>query len=150
MNTHRFFTWFLVFCLLLPALPVQAQETPDAPAQVQAYISVNSPGDEGDADTGDGICGTTGKRSPEMPGMGEGEIWLVGQNVTTDSRGNGLFTVALPGPLPAGYAVAGTLTDPDGNTSEFQYFKILTRRREEREENHLQLRGIAPSRETKS
>lgn len=54
-----------------------------------------------------------------FPGFGEGENWLASQDVTTDLRGNGIFTVTLPGPLPAGYGVAGTLTDPDGSTSEF-------------------------------
>ena len=54
-----------------------------------------------------------------FPGFGEGENWLASQDVTTDVRGNGIFTVTLPAALPAGYAVAGTLTDPDGSTSEF-------------------------------
>jgi hypothetical protein len=58
-------------------------------------------------------------QSQTWPGMGEGETWLVGQDVTTDVGGNGRFTVTLPAALPAGYAVAGTLTDPDGSTSEF-------------------------------
>jgi len=44
MNTHRLLTWLLVICLLLPVLPVQAQETPTTPAEAQAYISVNSLG----------------------------------------------------------------------------------------------------------
>ncbi len=67
MKAHRFLTWLLLGCLLLPALPVQAQDTP---AQVQAYFSVNSLGDEGDPDTGDGICDTTGRRNPETPYSG--------------------------------------------------------------------------------
>lgn len=54
-----------------------------------------------------------------FPGFGEGENWLASQDVTTDARGDGVFTVTLPSALPAGYAVAGTLTDPDGSTSEF-------------------------------
>jgi hypothetical protein len=33
---------------------------------------------------------------------------------------------------------------------QIQYFTNLTRWREEREENHLYLRGIAPSREAES
>ncbi|MEJ5198006.1 MAG: right-handed parallel beta-helix repeat-containing protein, partial [Anaerolineae bacterium] len=70
MNTHRFLNWVLVLCLLLPALPVQAQDTPFTPTQTQASISVNSLGDEGDADTGDGICDTTGRRSPPAPYSG--------------------------------------------------------------------------------
>jgi CSLREA domain-containing protein len=61
MTTHRFFVRLLVFCLLVTALPLQAQGAPHAP---QATITVNSLGDEADADTGDGICDTEGKRQP--------------------------------------------------------------------------------------
>jgi len=70
MNTQHFLTWVLVICLLLPTLPVQAQDAPAVPVAPQAYISVNSLGDEADADTGDGICDTTGKRSPATPYSG--------------------------------------------------------------------------------
>jgi len=70
MTTHRFLTWLIVIGLLLPALPAQAQDAPTTPDAPQAYISVNSLGDEADADNGDGICDTTGKRSPATPYSG--------------------------------------------------------------------------------
>ena len=70
MKPYRRLTWLLMLALLLAALPAQAQDTPTAPDAPQAYISVNSLGDEADADTGDGICDTTGKRSPATPYSG--------------------------------------------------------------------------------
>ena len=39
--------------------------------------------------------------------------------VTTNSIGDALFTVVIPGNLPAGKAITATATDPAGNTSEF-------------------------------
>jgi pimeloyl-ACP methyl ester carboxylesterase len=53
------------------------------------------------------------------PGYGEGKTWLATQDVPTDLHGNAVFTLTLPGAPGAGHAIAGTLTDPDGNTSEF-------------------------------
>lgn len=53
------------------------------------------------------------------PGYGEGRTWLATQDVQTDVHGNVVFTLTLPSAPSTGYAIAGTLTDPDGNTSEF-------------------------------
>jgi len=65
MRIHQLSIWLLVFSLLLPTLAAQAQDPSTIPRSSQATILVNSLGDEGDPDTGDGICDTTGKRSPE-------------------------------------------------------------------------------------
>lgn len=65
MRSYLQLLWLLVLCLLMAGLPVQAQDLPGWPTTTGSAILVNSLGDEGDPDTGDGICDTTGKRSPE-------------------------------------------------------------------------------------
>lgn len=66
MNSHRFLTWLVVMCLLFPTMSVRAQESPMAPAEVQASIVVNSSGDEDDADLWDGgRCDITGKNGQD-------------------------------------------------------------------------------------
>ena len=52
-------------------------------------------------------------------GFGEGENFLGSTGVTTDGGGNASFAVTFPTPVPAGQFVTSTVTDPDGNTSEF-------------------------------
>ncbi|MDW8318128.1 MAG: right-handed parallel beta-helix repeat-containing protein [Anaerolineae bacterium] len=64
MNLQRILTRLLLFALLVPALPTPLQAMPDTPAQGEATILVNSLGDQGDPDTTDGICDTTGRRDP--------------------------------------------------------------------------------------
>lgn len=65
MNPTPRLLWLVVLVLLLATIPAQAQEGPAQPQAPQTTVLVNSLGDEGDPDTGDGICDTTGKRSPE-------------------------------------------------------------------------------------
>ncbi|RMD58491.1 CSLREA domain-containing protein, partial [Candidatus Parcubacteria bacterium] len=55
-------TFLLVVVLLLALLPLPAEGKGFHPASL-ATITVNSNGDQGDADRGDGICDTTGTRS---------------------------------------------------------------------------------------
>lgn len=61
------------------------------------------------------------------PGYGEGRTWLLTQDVRTTLHGNAAFSVTLPSAPPAGYAAAGTLTDPQGNTSEFSNAPYILR-----------------------
>ncbi len=59
-------------------------------------------------------------------GYGEGELYLGGFDVTTDSGGGAAFAETLPRAAPAGWFVVATATDSTGNTSEFsQCFEIL-------------------------
>jgi parallel beta-helix repeat protein len=53
------------------------------------------------------------------PGFGEGPTWVLNQNIPTDSHGHAAFMLTLPAEPADGYALAATLTDPNGNTSEF-------------------------------
>jgi uncharacterized repeat protein (TIGR01451 family) len=54
-------------------------------------------------------------------GNGQGQIYLGQTTVTTDSSFNASFDVTLTPamPIPSGYAISATATDPSGNTSEF-------------------------------
>lgn len=58
-------------------------------------------------------------RSADPSGFGEGEQFLGATSVTTDGSGDAQFDVTLSAPVPLGYSVTATATDPDGNTSEF-------------------------------
>jgi len=51
-------------------------------------------------------------------GFGEGQIYLGYATSTTDVSGETEFTVFFD-PLPEGYSITATATDPAGNTSEF-------------------------------
>jgi len=66
VRTNRIGTWLLaIFLLVTPAASGHAQSpTPRAPEHALAAIVVNSLGDEGDPDPGDGICDTKGRRNP--------------------------------------------------------------------------------------
>jgi hypothetical protein len=52
-------------------------------------------------------------------GYGEGRIYLGDANAMTDGTCNASFLARLPVPVPPGYAITATATDPAGNTSEF-------------------------------
>ena len=52
-------------------------------------------------------------------GYGEGQTYLGSGSVTTNSDGNGTFTVTLPTMTKYGDVITATATDPSGNTSEF-------------------------------
>jgi hypothetical protein len=55
----------------------------------------------------------------DATGIAEGEIYLGGTNVATDSSGYAGFAVVLPAAAPVDYVITATATDPAGNTSEF-------------------------------
>jgi hypothetical protein len=79
----------------------------------------------------------------DSSGFGEGRTMLGATNVTTDSSGNASFNVTFALPNPAELAIAGTATDPSGNTSEFsptfvtRLLNIATRMRVLTNENVL-------------
>jgi len=50
-------------------------------------------------------------------GYGEGRIFRGWADWTTDGAGEAIFTVFLDPPVPPGHCIAGTATDPTGNTS---------------------------------
>jgi len=52
-------------------------------------------------------------------GYGEGQVYLGQTNLTLGSSCSADFTAYLPAPLPAGWVVTATATDPNNNTSEF-------------------------------
>jgi uncharacterized protein (TIGR02145 family) len=52
-------------------------------------------------------------------GYGEGQTYLGSSSVTTNSAGNGTFTVTLPTMTKYGDVITATATDSAGNTSEF-------------------------------
>ena len=52
-------------------------------------------------------------------GFGEGQVFLGRTSVTTNSSGDGAFTLTLPIVLSTGQVVTATATDAGGNTSEF-------------------------------
>ena len=51
----------------------------------------------------------------------EGQFFLGTVPVTTDGAGNASFSLpaSIPAPVPAGFLITATATDPQGNTSEF-------------------------------
>jgi Domain of unknown function (DUF4347)/Calx-beta domain/FG-GAP-like repeat/WD40-like Beta Propeller Repeat len=51
--------------------------------------------------------------------FGEGETYLGSRLVNLDTNGTATFTYLRDGLLPAGTIITATLTDPNGNTSEF-------------------------------
>jgi len=59
--------------------------------------------------------------SPDWDGAGiaEGRTYLGATSLTTDSDGNGAFSVTLPISAPDDYLITATATDPAGNTSAF-------------------------------
>ena len=58
-------------------------------------------------------------RSCDPSAHGEGEIFLLSRQATTDNNGNADFQVAAPNGVPEGFHLTATATDPQGNTSEF-------------------------------
>jgi hypothetical protein len=56
---------------------------------------------------------------PDPSDYGEGETWIDSVTVTTDNDGNAQLAVAVSPPVPPGYWVTATATDPNNNTSEF-------------------------------
>ncbi|MHC5537246.1 Calx-beta domain-containing protein [Singulisphaera rosea] len=57
--------------------------------------------------------------SMDSSGFGEGQFLLGTRSVTTDAAGNGVINVTLPGAVSSAQYVTATLTDPQGNTSQF-------------------------------
>jgi CSLREA domain-containing protein len=55
----------------------------------------------------------------DASGHGEGDRFLGGATVGTDSSGHGTFTAGGLATIPEGWVVTATATDPVGNTSEF-------------------------------
>jgi titin len=55
----------------------------------------------------------------DSTGYGEGQIYLGDAFVTTSAGCAASFVVKLPMPVPVGYVLTATATDPGGNTSEF-------------------------------
>ncbi len=55
----------------------------------------------------------------DSSGYGEGETFVGSATRITDAGGNVTFTMFLSPPVPVGCCIAGTATDPNGNTSEF-------------------------------
>jgi CSLREA domain-containing protein len=64
MKARQVITWLLLLSILFLGRPVQTQEQPKTSAQAEPSIAVNSAGDQGDPDKGDGIYDTMGKRTP--------------------------------------------------------------------------------------
>jgi uncharacterized repeat protein (TIGR01451 family) len=60
-----------------------------------------------------------GSPGVDQSGYGEGRVYLGATTVTTDGSGNATFNAVLPTPIPLGWFVSATATDPLGNTSEF-------------------------------
>jgi CSLREA domain-containing protein len=52
-------------------------------------------------------------------GYGEGEIYHATHSVTTNASGNATFTFNISPNVPGGDVLTATVTDPDGNTSQF-------------------------------
>ena len=57
-------------------------------------------------------------RSCDPSNHGEGELFLLSRQVTTDGSGNADFQIAIPRQVPAAFYLTATATDPNGNTSE--------------------------------
>jgi parallel beta-helix repeat protein len=57
--------------------------------------------------------------SPVSAGSGEGQLYLGQTNLTLGSACSSNFTAYLSTPVPAGWVVTATATDPNNNTSEF-------------------------------
>lgn len=55
----------------------------------------------------------------DSSGYGEGQIYLGDASVITTANCTASFLVKLPVPVPVGYVLTATATDPAGNTSEF-------------------------------
>ncbi|MEG4202680.1 S8 family serine peptidase [Microcoleus sp. Pol7_A1] len=58
-------------------------------------------------------------QNTDFSGYGEGEKFLVFQNVTTDSSGNATVAINLPLAVSLGQFITATATDTNNNTSEF-------------------------------
>jgi hypothetical protein len=52
-------------------------------------------------------------------GFGEGAVWIGSTDVVTDASGNASFAASVAAAVAPGEVVTATVTDPDGNTSEF-------------------------------
>ena len=59
-------------------------------------------------------------------GHGEGETYLGTDTVTTDTNGDGVFTVIFGAVVPVGHLITATATDPDGSTSEMSLCVAVT------------------------
>jgi hypothetical protein len=55
----------------------------------------------------------------DASGYGEGQLFLGQTNLTLGSSCSSNFTAYLSAPVPAGWVVTATATDPGNNTSEF-------------------------------
>ncbi len=65
-------------------------------------------------------------QSCDPAGYGEGQTYIGGADVTTNSSGNYSFNVTFPVSVPVGYFVTGTAADGVGNTSEFSQCRVVT------------------------
>ena len=61
----------------------------------------------------------------DSSGYGEGQYYLGSTNLTTDASGQVDFVANFAAPLPGRY-LAATATDPDGNTSEFSRWMVVS------------------------
>ncbi|MCP4859521.1 MAG: PKD domain-containing protein [Fuerstiella sp.] len=61
----------------------------------------------------------------DSTGFGEGETFLGAIVVTTDSSGNGNFSITSATLVPVGHFITSTATDPVGNTSEFSAAQVV-------------------------
>jgi hypothetical protein len=55
----------------------------------------------------------------DASGNGEGQVFLGGQDVSTNASGDGSFTFTYPAAVDTGHHITATATDSNGNTSEF-------------------------------
>ncbi|HHY54572.1 MAG TPA: hypothetical protein GYA08_03965 [Chloroflexi bacterium] len=94
MNAHCFLTWLLVLCLLLPALPVQAQDTPDQLLAPQDTYTVNSNGDQPDAYIDDLVCDTQRNPSTSPPTPPSG-LCTLRAAIQTANRWEGRDTIFI-------------------------------------------------------
>jgi len=64
--------------------------------------------------------------TPDASGNGEGQFYLGSTNVTTDGAGNANFSAVVSPLLANARHVTATATDPNGNTSEFSPWIVVS------------------------
>ena len=64
--------------------------------------------------------------NPTCDPSGQGQDFLGSTLTTTDGSGNAIFSGAFVEALPSGEVVTATVTDPNGNTSQFSACKSIT------------------------
>lgn len=68
-----------------------------------------------------------GSPTCDFTGNGEGQVFLGSHSLTLGATCSADFVAQLDMPLPQGYVVTATATDPDGNSSEFSKCMAVTR-----------------------